>query len=369
MINPVGKNRNDMIDQSPKKSFPLAHIVEVCGGRFVGPADDAQKPILGVGTLTEATPDEVSWLLEEKHVRALSACKAAAVIGPQKLIADSPRAILVDDPSMAIARILALFQIPLTAPVAGIHPSAVVDATANLGENVAVGACAVIGPSSRIGANTIIHPGVSIGAGVTIGSNCRIFDRCVIYDRCTLGDRVFIHGGTVIGADGFGYVFRKGAHQKIAHIGSVIIEDDVEIGANCCVDRAKIGATVIGRGSKIDNLVQVAHNVRIGPLCVLAGQAGLAGSCRLGTGVVMGGQSAVVDGVTIGDGVTIAGKSVATKNIEPGKSIVGFPGIDSKEAFRLDARVRKLPKLQQEVAELAKRVAQLEAATHHPERG
>ena len=358
-----------MNDRSSPKTFPLSHIVDYCGGRFVGSDDDARNPISGVGSLTEARPDEVSWLVEEKHARSLAACKAAAIVGPEKLLADFPRAVFVSDPALAIARILDLFHIAPVGPAPGIHPSAVVDPSATLQDNVCVGAHAVIGPSARIGKNTIIHPGVSIGAGVTIGDDCRLFDRCVVYDRCVVGRRVIIHSGTVIGADGLGYIFREGAHRKISHNGIVIIEDDVEIGANSCVDRAKIGATTVGRGTKIDNLVQVAHNVQIGPLCVLAAQVGIAGSARVGTGVVFGGQSGTIDGVTVGDGVAVAARSVATKNIEAGKTIVGFPARDSKEAFRIDARVRKLPKLQEEVAELAKRVAQLEAATHHPERG
>lgn len=358
-----------MNDLSSPKTFPLSHIVDLCGGRFVGPGDDARKQIVGVGSLTEARPNEISWLLEKKHARSLPACQAAAIVGPEDLLADHPRAVLVKDPALAIALILDLFHVPPVDPPPGVHPSAIVDPSAILQDNVSVGAFAAVGAQARIGRNTIIHSGVSIGAGVSIGDDSRLFDRCVVYDRCVIGHRVIIHSGTVIGADGLGYLFREGAHRKIAHNGIVIIEDDVEIGANSCVDRAKIGATVVGRGSKIDNLVQVAHNVQIGPLCVLAAQVGIAGSARVGKGVVFGGQSGTIDGVTVGDGVRVAGRTVATKNIEPGKSIVGFPGRDSKEAFRIDARVRKLPKLQQEVAELAKRVAQLEAATHHPERG
>lgn len=358
-----------MTDRTTAMPSTIAQIAEACGGAFIGPPGDARRPIRGVQTLAESGPDEVTWLTDEKHLKNLADCKAAAVIGREDHVGDHPRALLVKDPALAIAKVLDLFHLPTHAPKQGIHPSAIVDPTAVIGENVAIGAYVVIGPAARIGKNTIIHPGVSIGADVAIGENCRLYDRCVIYDRCTLGKRVILHAGTVIGADGFGYIFREGAHRRLAHIGTVLIEDDVEIGANSCVDRAKIGVTVIGKGTKIDNLVQVAHNVQIGPCCMLAALTGIAGSTRLGTGVVMGGQSGVVDGVDVGDGVRIAAHSAVTKNVKPGQSVVGFPAMESKEAYRIDARVRKLPKLHEQVAELTKRLAQLEAATHHPERG
>ena len=358
-----------MTDRIAPKSYTIAQITEVCGGTFNGPPDDAQRPIRGVQTLVDSGSDEVTWLVEDKHLRSLDDCKAAAVIGREDHLGGHPRAILVKDPALAVALVLDLFHRPASAPKPGVHPSAVADPTAVIGENVAIGACAVIGPGARIGKNTVICPGVSIGADVAIGENCRIFDRCVVYDRCTLGNRVILNAGTVIGADGFGYIFRDGAHRKLAHIGTVLIEDDVEIGANSCVDRAKIGATIIGRGTKIDNLVQVAHNVRVGPLCVIAAQTGISGSCRLGTGVAVGGQAGIADGVDIGDGARLGAQSGSIGNIKAGMSVFGTPARDSKEVFKNDARVRRLAALFENVAELEKRLAQLEAATHHPERG
>ncbi len=352
-----------------RKTYTVADLAAQCKGRFTGTPQEAARPIRTISTLWDATPEDVSWIMDAKYAKSVADCRAAAIIGSESLIGTHPRAILVEDASLAVAEVLDLYWTPPHAPAPGVHPSAVVDQTAVLGEQVAVGAHTVIGPGARIGERSIIHEGVSIGADVAIGRDCTLYDRCVIYDRCTLGERVILNAGVVIGADGFGYIFREGRHRRIAHIGTVRIEDDVEIGANSCVDRAKIGSTVIGRGTKIDNLVQVAHNVQMGPLCILAAQTGISGSVRLGSGVLAGGQSGIVDGVEIGDGARLGAKSAIIGDISPGLAVFGIPAQKSSEFFRQEARVRKLPKLNDQVAELARRVAKLEAATHHSEHG
>ncbi len=299
----------------------------------------------------------------------ISRTRAAAIIGPVALLRTEPRGIITDDPEAAVADVLDAFLIPPERPPLGVHPTASVAPTATLGGGVAIGAGAVLHAGVRIGERTVIHEGVTLGRQVTVGEDCEIFDHCVVYDRCSVGDRVILHAGVVIGADGFGYLFRDGRHRKLAHIGTVVIEDDVEIGANTCVDRGKLGATRIGRGSKIDNLVMVAHNVRIGPLCVLAGQCGLSGSVRLGTGVALGGQAGVVHGVRVGDGVKAAAQSGIIGDIKTGAVVFGMPARDRLKAMRDAARVRKLGELFEQVADLKQRVAQLEAATDHPKHG
>jgi len=287
------------------------------------------------------------------------------VAGPAALVAEHASAIVCDDPESAIASILELFHVPIEPPAAGIHPAAVVDPAAKLAAGVRVGAHAVIRGDVQIGSGSVIFEGVSIGRGVLIGRDCVLHPSAVVYDRCRLGDRVIVHAGAVIGADGFGFRFRDGRHLRNPHIGTVVIEDDVEIGANSCVDRAKVGITRVGRGSKIDNLVQVAHNVNIGEICVLAAQTGLAGSVKIGRGAAFGGHSGAVDNVSIGPGARLGATSVVISDLAAGETVLGFPAYNAKRFMRDTARLRRLNELFEQVAELSKRVAQLESATDH----
>jgi len=350
-----------------QKTFTLGEIAALCGGRPVDAEAAAGTVIRRVDSVEEAGPDSVTWVADEKNRRLLGETKAGAILGTSQTVGQDPRGIVVTDPEMAIADVLDAFWVPPERPAIGVHSTAVVAASAELGSAVAVGAAAVIHPEARVGDRTIIHEGVSIGRGVTIGADCEVFDRCVIYDRCIIGNRVMIHAGAVIGADGFGYIFRDGAHRKLSHIGTVIIEDDVEIGANTCIDRGKLSATRIGRGSKIDNLVMVAHNVQIGPLCLLAGQCGLSGSVRLGTGVALGGQVGVSHGIRLGDAVKAAAQSGIIGDIEAGQVVFGYPAQDRLTAFRDIARVRKLGGLFEQIAELKRRVVRLEESKDHSE--
>jgi UDP-3-O-[3-hydroxymyristoyl] glucosamine N-acyltransferase len=353
---------------SEPQEHTVASLARQCRGR-VADASRADTAIRRVAFIDEATPDAVTWITEGKFAKALAATKAGAVIGTQAVLGDDPRGIIVADPEAAIAQILELFDVPQERPAPGVHPTAVVHPEASLAKDVAVGALAVIHKGVSLGEGAIIHEGVSIGRDVKIGRQSIIYDRCVIYDRCEIGNNVIIHAGAVIGADGFGYIFRDGRHRKVPQIGTVVIEDDVEIGANTCIDRAKLGATRIGRGSKIDNLVMIAHNVRLGPLCLLAGQVGLSGSVRLGTGVAMGGQAGVTDGVHVGDAARIGAKSAAIGDIGGGEIVWGIPARDHKTVLRDQARVRKLHELFEHVARLEQRVAELEAAADHRETG
>ncbi|MBK8270805.1 MAG: UDP-3-O-(3-hydroxymyristoyl)glucosamine N-acyltransferase [Planctomycetes bacterium] len=281
------------------RQFTVQEIAKLCDAKIVDQSRAAMGPILRVATLTEADQHSVSWISSSKYAGELETTKAAAVLGSAESIGSHSAGLIVSDPESAIATLLDVLYGKPHAPAVGIHPTAVVDPSVKLAEDCAIGALATIGPGSKIGNRTLIHEGVSLGADVVIGNDCVVYDRCVIYDRCEVGNRVILHAGVVIGGDGFGYIFRDGRHRKLMHVGSVVIEDDVEVGANSCIDRGKLGATRIGRGTKIDNLVQIAHNAQIGPLSILVAQTGIAGSVTSGVGVIYGGPSGVKEGVTV----------------------------------------------------------------------
>lgn len=348
-----------------RTSLTVADLASLCDGRL---ADASRGGVVlrAVAAAHEAGPDSITWVTESRHAAEAATSQAAAILCTEKLMPGEPRAVFVDDPEFAMTKVLAHFFVPPLPPEPGIHPTAVVDPSARLGRDVRVGALAVIHGDAQIGDGSIIHEGVSIGHGVVIGSGTTLFDRVVVYDRCTIGNDVVIHAGSVIGADGFGYVYRQGKHHKLPHLGTVIIEDEVELGAGVCVDRGKLGTTRIGRGTKIDNLVQVAHSVQIGPLCVIAAQTGISGSVQVGAGVAMGGQVGIAHGLKIGNEVRIAAKSGIMSDVPDGQTVVGSPAQDRSIAFREMARVRKLPELFEQVAELTKRVRDLEAAADHP---
>ncbi len=269
---------------------------------------DGERVVTGIAALTDAGPSELTMINSDAYLKQFGKTQAMAVVVQRKvkLPATSKTVFTVDDTEAAISHVLSLFAPPVQRPAPGIDPSARIAETATLGAGCAIGANAVIGNRVTLGSRVAIHGGVVIGDDVTIGDDCDLYANVVIRERITLGNRVAIHAGSVIGTDGFGYRWDGKQHEKVPQIGTVVIEDDVEIGSCVCVDRAKFGATRIGRGTKIDNLVQIAHNVQIGPHSIIVAQTGIAGSARLGTGVVLGGQTAVRDHITIGDGVMAA---------------------------------------------------------------
>lgn len=322
---------------------------------------EAARRITGVAALPDATPDQLSFLTSEKYLAAFGATRAAAVLVSRKLkIPETQvRTLVVDDADTAIARVLTLFAPPTPRPAAGVDPAARVDPTAILADSASVGPFVFVGARVRIGNRSSIHAGVYIGDDCIIGDDCQIFPNVVVRERVSIGSRVSIHAGSAIGSDGFGYRWDGKQHAKIPHIGTVIIEDDVEIGSCVCIDRAKFGATRIGRGTKIDNLVQVGHNCTLGPHCVLAGQVGLAGSATLGAGVVFGGQSAVRDHVTIGDGVMVAACSAVTEDVPPKQIISGTPAISHRQTLRQVTALQRLPELLNEFQKLRQEIAEL----------
>lgn len=328
-------------------TFTANDIASHVNGQLVGPGD---LPVRGIEQLAQAEPDELSFARAQKHAPAVNDSRSRVVLlskGVEVDPDDSRAFIRVDDADVALAMVLAMFAPPKPRPASGVHPSATIDPSAKLGDNIAIGPGCVIGPDVTVGNNTVMHANVCIMDATTVGSDCELYPNVVIRDRCTLGDRVIIHSGAVIGADGFGYTPAPGGAglMKIPHIGTVQIGNDVEIGACTCIDRGKHAATTIGDGTKIDNLCQIAHNVRIGRSCAIAAQTGLAGSVTVGDGVQMGGSCGVRDQLHIGDGARLAGHSAVMDNVPPGVTWGGYPAMDVQEVKRQIIATRRLPEL------------------------
>ncbi len=342
------------------QKLTLAQIAQLVGGSVRG---NASLELTGIAPLSKATATEIAWLSHPRFVSQLAASKAAAVLASPACDLSGTPAVLCPNIDKAIAQVIGAFAPPLPSPAQGIHTHASVDASAVIGQRVAIGPFVVVGQNATIGDESVLHPGVHVGDGSTIGANCRIWDNVVIREGCSIGNRVTIHPNTVVGADGFGYYFSDAQHNKIPHPGGVIIDDDVEIGACSCVDRSKTGHTRIGRGTKIDNLVQVAHNVEIGAGCLLCAQVGVAGSTRLGNHVVLGGQVGVRDNIVLNDAVMVAACSCVPQDVEAGARLAGIPATDSRQFIREKTSLKKLPELLTQIRELYKRVEKLEAAT------
>lgn len=352
-------------------AHPASSTSTVGGGpRPVDPtSQDASAAILtGAADLLEAGPTEVAWVTSPKYAKRIGETRAAAVLVPADFELAPVPSIACARIDRAVAVLLAMFADDAPAPTAGVHTSAIVDPAATLGTGVSVGPFVQIEAEARIGDGTVLHAGVFIGRRTTLGRDCVVWPNVVIRDCCRIGDRVVLHPNVVIGADGFGYYLDQGRHCKVPHIGGVILEDDVEIGACACVDRAKFGFTRIGKGTKIDNLCQIGHNVRIGEHCVLAGQTGIAGSVRIGDGCVLGGRAGVVDNVSLGPGSRVSVASIVYGDVAPGTTVSGYPANEHQRYLREQALVRRLPEIATELRELRARVRQLEAAADDPSR-
>jgi UDP-3-O-[3-hydroxymyristoyl] glucosamine N-acyltransferase len=333
----------------------LAEIASAVGGAVQG---DAEVRIVGIAPLDRAGAGQLSFLASAKYAKALVESEAAAVLVAPEL-RDAPgrcaNRIVVEKPHEAILALLPLLYRQPERPFIGVHPTAVVDASASVDADACLEAYCVVGAGARVGPGAWIGPHCVIGAGVTLGRDVRLYPQVTLYPGTVLGDRVAIHSGTRVGSDGFGYVFRNGAHQKLPHVGACVIGDDVEIGANCTIDRGSIDQTVIGAGTKLDNLVHVAHNVRIGRLCLMAAQVGIAGSVRVGDGVVMGGQVGVSGHLTIGDKATLAAQTGVISDIPAGELWSGFPARPHKENLRGHAATSKLVRIIRQLERLVAR--------------
>jgi len=339
-----------------RRAVRLAALAEQIGCRLEG---NGGLEVVGVRALEEAGPADLTFVTDARQFPRLQASRAGAVILPESLPAADRPALRTANPHLTLARALATFHPPV--PLGpGVHFSAVVSADAHVDPAASVGPLCVIAAGAAIGAGTALDAQVFVGANVRIGRGCRIYPHVTLREGTRLGDRVTVHPGAVIGADGFGYARDGARHVKIPQVGGVILEDDVEIGANVAIDRATLGATRIGRGTKIDNLVQIAHNVQVGEDTVIAGQVGISGSTQIGSRVMMAGQVGVVDHVRIGDNVMIGAQAGVTKDIPPGAIVLGSPAVPHMEFKRHLAATARLPLLGKALRAIEERLRALE---------
>ncbi len=342
----------------------LGEIARLIGGRLEGMAERAVR---GMAPLQGAGTEDLCYAASPRLIDEVAASPAAGVIVGEDFPAlPACNLLRIEDPKVGFVRAMELFRSQRRR--AGMHPTAVVASDAEVSEDAWVGPLAVVESAAVVGAGSQIAAGAFVGSGTRIGRDCVIGPNVVLMEGCVIGDRCVLHAGAVIGADGYGFHWMEDHHHKIPQLGIVVLEDDVEIGANSCVDRATLGETRIGRGSKFDNLVQVGHNGRIGEHVLLVAQAGIAGSSRLGDGVVVAGQAAVADHLTVGDGVQIGGQSGVTGDLAAGARVWGTPARPMTRVLREQAAVGRLPELlrsvrrqREDLDALRARIADLES--------
>jgi UDP-3-O-[3-hydroxymyristoyl] glucosamine N-acyltransferase len=336
----------------------LRELAERLHGRLQG---DGDLVIRGVAGIREAGPGEITFLADRRLEDWLARTGASAVILPADHADQRVPGIRVADPRAAFRIAMEVFGNGHRLIPVGIHPSALIGPGTELGRDVSIGPNAVVGAGCRIGDGTTLLPGVVIGSDVRLGAGCLVYPNVVIREGTEIADRVILHAGAVIGDDGFGFLTRDGRHAKVPQLGRVVIEEDVEIGANSCVDRATTGVTRIRRGTRIDNLVQVAHNVEIGEDSILCAQVGIAGSTVVGRRVTLAGQVGVVGHIEIGDGAMVGAQGGVTKSVPAGAQVSGYPATPHGLARRMYAALRHLPDLVREVRRLRQRLDDLES--------
>ena len=329
---------------------------------------DGDVDVTRVSGIQAAQPGDITFLANSKYEKALASTKASAVILKDGAPAAPCAMLRARDPYLAFARAVGLFA-PASRPAPGIHTLAAIAAGAQLGADVSIGPFVVIGEGARIGDRTVIYPNVTIGPDASIGNDCMVHSNVAIRERCTIGNRVTLQNGVVIGGDGYGFVRRgDGTHEKIPQVAAVVIEDDVELGANTTVDRPAVGETRIKTGAKIDNLVQIAHGVTVGRNVLMAAQVGIAGSTDIEDDVVFGGQVGVGGHLTIGRGAIAVGQSGVTNSLDAGAFVAGYPAIDSREWRKASVLFRRLPEMKRRIEQLEARVQELTRALSQPER-
>jgi len=338
-----------------KKS--LQEIAQHLGGSVAG---DGETLIGGLATLDDAGEGQLTFLANPKYAAKVATTRASAVLLPEGANAHGHNAIFHKNPYLAFAKLLTLFYTQKPAPQ-GVMPGAFVADGVKLGADVSVYPGVSIGAGAVIGDRATLYPGVVVYPGAVIGNDVTLYANVSVRERCRIGDRVTIHDGSVIGSDGFGYAPDGSSWYKIPQIGIVLIEDDVEIGSNVVIDRAALEVTRIGRGTKIDNLVQIAHNCQIGEDCMIVSQVGISGSTKVGNHVTMGGQVGVAGHIKIGDNVMIGAKSGVPNSVAPNQVVSGIPALAHRDWLRISGSIPKLPELRKTVSALEKRVAELEA--------
>jgi len=334
-----------------KKS--VKEIAELLGAKVIG---DPNVVVTGIAGIEEAKEGDVVFVGNPKYLYRINKTRSAAVIASQEIKGFPKPIIKTDNPSLAFSKVVSLFSSPRKVMFKGIHSTVILGKDVELGQDVSIGPYAVIEDGVKIGERSIIYSGVYIGYESRIGSDCLIYPNVSLREKTVVGNRVIIHNGTAIGSDGFGYDTKNGVHHKIPQIGSVVIEDDVEIGANVTVDRARFDKTIIGKGTKIDNLVHIAHNVVTGENCIIVAQVGISGSTTLGKNVTLAGQAGIAGHLTIGDNVIVGGQAGVTKSIPANTFVSGYPARPHKEAAKINAYIQRLPQLNEKISELEARL-------------
>ena len=350
--------------RTPATQLSLEELARRIGAELRGRA----APISGVAPLESAGPSQIAFYSNPRYRKELQSTRAGAVIVSEDDVAHVPSSaarLVSPQPYVAFAKASALFHVqPVVEP--GIQKGALVDGGAEVDPTAAIAPGAYVGPGARIGARTTLHPGARVLDCARVGEDCLLWSGAVVREHCIIGDRVILQPNAVVGSDGFGFAFDLGGdgngpmHRKVPQAGIVRVEDDVEVGACSCIDRATLGETVIGRGTKIDNLVQVGHNVRVGPLCLLVAQCGISGSTELGQGVVLAGQVGVVGHLRIGDGARAGAQAGVAHDVADGETVTGYPAMAHRDWLRMSVALPRVPELLREVRRLQQRVEQLE---------
>jgi len=338
------------------KTKTLGELAEYIGGKVVGSSDVVIK---SASTLGRAGEGDISFLANRKYEKQLRTTKASAVIVGKETPNVSVPLLVAEDPYYAFMQIMVLLHGHRKHKKVGISPHATISDSAKVGADCHIHDFVTIADKARVGDGCIIYPCVSIGRGVQVGNDCIIYPNAVIYNGCRIGNRVIINANTTIGEDGFGYASHKGIHHKIPQIGIVIIEDDVEIGACCGIERGTLGDTIIGQGSKLGDLVAIGHGTKIGAHCLLVAQVGIAGSTTLGHHCIVGGQVGIVGHINIGNNVMIAAQAGVINNVPDGKVLLGAPAIDAEQGKRAYSMIQYLPEMRQNIRKVEKRVSVL----------
>jgi UDP-3-O-[3-hydroxymyristoyl] glucosamine N-acyltransferase len=336
----------------------VLEIAERIGADLEG---DGSLPVTGFSGIDEAGPGDLTFCSSPKYAPLLRESAAAAVLVDRGFAGDSAVPLLrVDDPYLAFIQVLRLMEIGPRRGPAGVHPSAVVDPSAVIAPGASVGPLCVVEAEAVLAEGVTLMAGTFVGAGARLDADCVIYPNVTIRESVRLGKRVIVHSGTVLGSDGFGYLTRGGCHEKVPQTGTVIVEDDVEIGANVAVDRGTLGATLIRKGVKIDNLVHIAHNVTVGEGALLVAQVGVSGSTTIGAGATLAGQAGIVGHIRIGDGAQVGAQAGVTKSVPDRSRVSGYPAMEHDRARRLNAYYRRLPSLFDQFKRLEERIEELE---------
>ena len=349
------------------KKSTVRELAAVIGGEIIG---DEDRTIDGVNTLAAAGSGDLVYVDGDKFIQALGSCRAGAAIVPDGVTPpESMSGIVFPHPALGMVKAIEFLK-PRERRITEVSPQAFLSEGVSLGDGVGVGPGAYLGRNVRVGANTEIHPGATLGDGTTVGEDCVIYSGVHIYHECVIGNRVILHSGVVIGGDGYGFVQEPTPdsapeeplrHRKVPQVGRAVIEDDVEIGANSTVDRGALGDTRIGRGTKVDNLVMVAHNVVVGRHCLLIAQCGTSGSSELGDYVTVAGQAGLTGHLKIGSRAIIGAQAGVTKDVDTGAIVLGAPAFDAREARRAYALIERLPQIKKQLSDHGKRLEKLEA--------